>query len=210
MLTKLTERRWIMMHASAVPCSKAQFTEMWATIPETRNQIKLYGKTHDVPRFQKLFGDASYSFSGITLQPEPEIPALVERCLAFARDKYPAFEWTGALVNYYPDGNSCIGAHSDSEADLVKGAPICSFSFGGERALRIKYRGKGADVLVRKADVPCPDGSALIMGGDMQREFTHELPRTKRLVRSRINVTVRSFVRGGSAKRTKVEKEEEE
>lgn len=106
-------------------------------------------------------------------------------------DPNPAFNQ--ALVNYYMDGTHYIGKHSDDERQLKSDSPVFSASLGQERVFRIRYKTDG--IIAR--DIPMEDGSFLMMCGDMQKEFTHEVPKvmgTKgALLKPRINVTFRIF-----------------
>ncbi len=185
---RLTPRSWIQFKRDAVECSTEQFQEFWNLCPTEHHEIMMFGKLIPIPRFQKLFGEASYKFSGVEMEADPDIPELVERCLEYARTKWPRGDWNGALVNWYPDGRSYIGAHSDDERDLVPGVPILSFSFGGVRTFRIREK-----VSKAKQDFQTEDCSLLVMGGAMQQEFKHEITKTAKYVGPRINITVRCF-----------------
>lgn len=191
----LSENSWIQLTKGAVPCTEEEFSALWEKCPVVKDKIKMYGKTMDLPRFQRLYGEASYSYSGIHMEPNLEIPPLVERCLEFARAQSPAGNWNGILVNWYPDGASCVGMHADKEPDLKIGEDIFSFSFGAEREFVVEANNpKTADV--KKISFQTKNGSCLVMGGDMQKEFKHGVPKTKETVGPRINVTVRSFNTG--------------
>lgn len=188
---RLSSKSWLEIHTDVLECGKVAFKELWDCHPKEHGEVVVFGKTHKVPRWMALYGTGTYTFSGQTLPGNPEIPALVERCFEFAKLAYPGHTWNGALVNWYNDGNHYIGKHSDDERDLTPGAPILSFSFGGERIFRIAPRKSCTDG--EKCDLPTKHASLIAMCGAMQREFTHEVPRTKKYVARRINVTIRSF-----------------
>lgn len=197
MLVKLSEQSWVRLHYDAIKCTKEQFEEMWATYPtKPRNVIKMFNYTGPIPRHQQLFGEASYSFSGMTLEPDPIVPPFVERCLQYAREAYPEAKWNGALVNYYEDGEDYISPHADDEKDLMHGQPILSFSFGQERTFTIETNKHFKDAYFSKLAIPTKNGMAIVMGGSMQREFLHGIPKmTGKTVTAgrRVNVTVRAF-----------------
>lgn len=212
----LSAKSWIQVTEKAVDVSDEDVQAMWDACPKTRDHITIYGKTHPLPRFQKLFGEARYKFSGIQLVPDPVIPALVQRCLDYAREKYPELSWNGALANFYPDGESYISPHSDDERDLTKGAPILSFSFGGVRTFLVQAKEKHLDkAYATEIKFPTKHNSLIVMGGGIQTEFTHGIPKTTKrdgVAKRRINVTVRAFAKPGAqgVKRMKQEEEEEE
>lgn len=199
----LSADSWMKVTPDAVACTSDEFAEFWGLCPTTKDHIKMYGKEHPLPRFQRLYGEAKYKFSGIQLEPTAEIPEIVERCLAHARETYPDGNWNGALVNWYADGESYISPHSDDERDLNPGMPILSFSFGSERDFVVDAIGKQD---VKKIILPTRDRSCIIMGGNMQKKFKHGIPKTKEKVGPRINVTVRSFGTTGG-KRQKMSSE---
>ena len=201
---RLTSCSWIYFKPDAIKCSQEQFDEFWNLCPKVRHEVKMFGKLVAIPRFQKLYGNSSYRFSGVEMKSDPEIPDLVERCITYAQKRWSQktdgtpLEWNGALVNWYPDGSSYIGPHSDDERDLVPGVPILSFSFGGVRTFRVKYKNKeeidsnGYRILSEKK-FPTLDCSLLAMGGDTQKEYKHEIMKTKKHVGPRINITIRCF-----------------
>lgn len=66
------------------------------------------------------------------------------------------------------------------------GPVIASVSLGAERVFRLKANGGGV-VFSEKL----PAGSLLIMAGETQRHFRHEMPKEPRVTASRINLTFR-------------------
>jgi len=79
------------------------------------------------------------------------------------------------LLNYYSDGNSRMGFHSDSEQQIVPGTGVAIISLGSER--RITFR--------RKADRKCehafdlPPGSLLYMPPGIQQDWEHGIPKSE-------------------------------
>lgn len=198
-LIKLTTDSWVEVALDAVSCSDSRFQKMWDLHPTTHHEIMIMGKLVEIPRFQKLYGSGNYNFSGTVQVGDPDIPRLVKRCLKYAELHYPSdpltntiYKWNGALVNWYPDGKSYIGPHSDSTKDLVPGAPILSFSFGGVRTFRIKKIDKDLEG-IEKMDFQTHSNSLIVMGGNMQKEYKHEITKTAKEVEPRINITIRCF-----------------
>ena len=184
---KLTPRSWMdVKHMGSVPFEEV--TELKALCPTTKLKIHAGGREVELPRFQRLYGQHSYRYSGIVLEAEPKIPRLVQRCLDWTRENYGE-GWDGALVNWYNSGTQYIGKHSDDETDLVEGKPILSFSFGQARTFRIRNKRNPGDY----RDMLTGHGMVIVMGGDMQKEYTHEITKTMKQVGSRVNITVRAF-----------------
>jgi alkylated DNA repair dioxygenase AlkB len=194
----LSDKSWIRVTRNAIPITPELVAALWAEKPATQDTLKIYGKEIPMPRFQKLYGTHTYRFSGNTLANEEEMPELVKMCMKYAQEHAPDFDYNGALVNFYCDKNHSIGFHADDERDLVKDAPIYSFSFGGVRTFQVKAMVD--EVNVTFIEFPTHDNSVIVMGGEMQKEFQHGIPKTKKEVKPRINVTVRSF----SAKKQKL------
>lgn len=170
--------------------SPEEFEELLTLKPEERGEVVVYGQRHKIPRFQRLFGEASYSFSGVTVPGEPlEHPILIG-LMDYVNSLEPGAKYNGMLVNFYMDGKDHIGPHADDEGDLVKGAPIYSFSFGATRTFRFHRKGGGKKVL----DVELTDGTMVAMCGACQREFKHSIPRQVKVTTPRINITVRAFI----------------
>jgi alkylated DNA repair dioxygenase AlkB len=189
---ELSEDSWMDVYPDHVESDSTEIRDLWSLCPTVRDKVKIFGKEIPIPRFQRLYGDRDYRYSGITMIADKDIPTIVERCIEIARERAPEFQWNGALVNWYHDGSSYVGAHSDDEKDLVRGSPIFSFSFGSSRIFRVKSK-PGMDVAVKAVDVDTGHGMLIVMGGKMQTEFKHEIVKTRKPTGRRINITVRSF-----------------
>lgn len=190
----LSDKSFIEIHKNIIDDYKNDFIDLVEKCPKEKDSIKIFGKSLEIPRFQKLYGSSKYSFSGITLKPEKDLPKLVEKCIEKAKILFPQYKWEGALVNWYLNGSHYIGPHSDDEKDLVKDSPICSFSFGATRQFKIKVKPKfKKDVIIENITLNTFDNSLVVMRGSVQKEFKHELLKLKSCEDIRINITVRSF-----------------
>lgn len=98
-------------------------------------------------------------------------------------------KFNGILINQYADGTKYIGAHSDDESALDKTglSRVAGISFGSTRTFRIRNRSTKQIVL----DYQWQSGTLLVMEGDFQKEFTHEIPVQKTVLGQRISVTFR-------------------
>ncbi|ADO67084.1 putative alkylated DNA repair protein [Cafeteria roenbergensis virus] len=95
-------------------------------------------------------------------------------------------DFNGVLINYYKDGNETIGKHSDDERNLDNSGVI-SISYGQERIFRIRKKINNKIVL----DLETNHLGLIHMGGDFQKEFTHEIPTQKKLTNGRYSLTFR-------------------
>lgn len=154
---------------------------------------------HEVPRDEAYYGDSGtrYTYSHREYQPLPWISELlslkarVEQATPAAA--YAAFAtlqpgYNAVLCNLYRDGNDSVGLHADAEPEM--GPVIASVSLGAERLLRMK-RKDGILVFSERL----PHGSLLIMAGETQRRFKHEVPKEPSVTNPRINLTFRRIAR---------------
>jgi alkylated DNA repair dioxygenase AlkB len=91
------------------------------------------------------------------------------------------------LCNLYRDGRDSMGWHADNERELGPAPVIASISLGAERQFQLKSR---TDSTQRHA-LLLEHGSLLVMAGDLQQHWLHQLPKTARVDRPRINLTFR-------------------
>ncbi len=188
-LHSLSRDSWLKIVPGAVDLSETEFSRLWNSHPHTIDQITMFGKRVNVPRYQCLYGaDIEYKYSGSSLHSKPISSPVIAALMHGINKREPAFTYNAVLVNWYRDGSHYVGAHSDDENTLVADAPIYSFSFGAKRLFRVTSRDGN-----KKFDYLLDDGTLVIMGGKMQQEFKHAIIKTARPVGKRINLTLRAF-----------------
>jgi alkylated DNA repair dioxygenase AlkB len=96
-------------------------------------------------------------------------------------------QFSAILVNQYCDGNQSIGAHSDDLRDLDRNHPIASISLGATRTFRIREKMTKAIIL----DYQHRSGTLLVMEGQFETHFTHEVPKQTKISAQRISFTFR-------------------
>ncbi len=202
----LSPRSWMIQRLNVLESPDADFEAMKQSMWDVeRKPYMLAGRevvSHRNQVFYSKDPNIKYNFTGAPSTTVTEYPALVQKCVEYAERHFPEFDWNGCLGNCYKDGNDWIGAHSDDERALNPGAPILSFSFGGLRKFvvnRIKKPGTMCIGMTRHVTW-MPHNSLIIMGGDMQKEFKHQVPilnkkeaMDPKSTAPRINITVRSF-----------------
>lgn len=99
-------------------------------------------------------------------------------------------DFNGILINEYPDGEHYIGKHSDDESALSNAGVVC-ISYGASRKFRIRNKLTNEIVL----DIPTKSQEILIMRGNFQKEFTHEIPVEKKVKNKRISFTFRKHLK---------------
>jgi len=157
-----------------------------------QHRIKIFGQWVDCPRLSAWYGDpgAMYSYSGLSLTPKAWTPTLLEVRNQLAETIERPFN--SVLLNLYRNGNDSMGWHSDDEWELGLNPVIASISLGDSRMMKFRHR---SDPEVSKFALDLSTGSLLIMAGTTQKFWQHEIPKTKKSVGERLNLTFR-FVQG--------------
>ena len=149
-------------------------------------QIMLFGKAVTVPRRVAWYGepDAVYHYSGVTHTPQIWLPALY----ALKTDLEQRFsaKFNSVLANFYRHGQDSMGWHADNEPELGAQPLIASLSLGGQRLFKLQHKRTK-----RVVDLPLNAGSLVIMKGELQNCWRHCVPKTKKPVTGRINLTYR-------------------
>ena len=164
--------------------SERMFRSIMDETPWEARHIILFGKEVPQPRLACWYGDLAYSYSGITLDPRPMTPTLLEikqRC-----EEATSTQFNSVLVNLYRDGQDSMGLHADDEPELGSEPVIASVSFGAERNFRLRHR-----LTKELQQVSLASGSLLVMSGLSQACWMHDIPKTKKFVEPRINLTFR-------------------
>jgi alkylated DNA repair dioxygenase AlkB len=151
-------------------------------------EITVYGKSYLQPRLSAWYGDLSYSYSGIRLEPMPWTPTLLD--LKSRVEALTGHEFNSVLLNYYRDQNDSMGMHSDDERELGPQPVIASLSLGDERRFLLKHKTRGDLKTVKLA---LPAGSLLLMRGDTQQYWRHGINKEKHPCGPRINLTFRAI-----------------
>jgi alkylated DNA repair dioxygenase AlkB len=151
-----------------------------------QEKAKLYGKFIDLPRLTAWYGEEgkSYTYSGITVNPEPWTPTLME--IKKAVEAVSGLEFNSVLLNKYRNERDSVAWHSDDEPELGKNPVIGSVSFGDTCMFKFKHKITG----LRKA-IALPHGSYLMMKGATQHHWLHQIAKQAVSRGARINLTFR-------------------
>ena len=93
------------------------------------------------------------------------------------------------LANLYRDGNDSMGLHSDDEKELGKNPVIASLSLGESREIYFKHKNKKLNLIIPQAS-----GQLIVMHGKTQKYWKHEIKKTKKIKKPRINLTFRNII----------------
>ncbi len=150
-------------------------------------QITVFGKTAIQHRNIGFFSDTSigYYYSRKLLKSQKLSENLIK--LLNLVNELLDTNFNGILVNEYISGLDYIGKHSDDEKALSKKKCVVSISSGAIRKFRIRNKETNKIVM----DISTIPYTFIIMNGDFQTEFTHEIPQEKKIKESRISFTFR-------------------
>ncbi len=170
------------------PESDVLYKVLRAHIGWQQDTIKVYGKSHPLPRLTAWYGDfgKSYTYSGIPMRPHPWSPELLKIKQRIEAKAGVAF--SSVLLNLYRTGQDSVSWHRDDELELGKNPIIGSVSFGETRVFQLRHLTRKD---LHKVDIPLTHGSFLLMRGPTQHHWEHQIPKTSRAVKPRINLTFR-------------------
>ena len=174
---------------------KAQqhFDTLHRSLDWKAEEIVMFGKMVMQPRLMAWYGDqgTSYTYSGLTVAPSPWTKLLGDIKNAI-QQAVPPYTFNSVLCNLYRNGQDSMGWHSDNEPELGKNPVIASLSLGGVRRFHLRHK-KQKDLPRVRLDLK--SGSLLIMAGETQHFWQHQVSKTKKAVEPRINLTFR-LIRG--------------
>ena len=174
-----------------LPASLANtyFDDLFHHIPWRQDPITVFGKTHHQPRLTSLHAHTldSYSYSGIVMTPQPMTQTL--QCIENRIYQLCDESFTTVLLNLYRDGKDSNGWHADDEAELGKNPVIASLSLGAPRFFHLRHNQDPK----QRYKLLLEHGSLLLMGGETQHHWKHQVAKTAKKVGPRINLTFRKI-----------------
>lgn len=117
------------------------------------------------------FGKA-YNYSQISY-PFQEFTPELEEIVELVNSKV-GFEPNNCLINYYLDGKSKMGFHSDQTDILFDGTGVGIVSIGETRILRFR----NIENREITKDFELPSGSFIYMTNEIQDEWQHSIPKS--------------------------------
>ena len=162
------------------------FKKLQNTIDWKQESMNMYGKKVDFPRLTAWYGDNDkpYTFSGITLKPNLWTQEILE--IKSKIESKANIIFNSVLLNRYRNGNDSISWHTDAEPELGKNPIIASVNFGATRKFQLRHINTK-----EKIEIELTNGSLLIMQGEFQHYWQHQVPKTSKVVGERINLTFR-------------------
>ena len=169
---------------NAVEMNESLFEYYYAKRPTQKQFCKIFGKEIALPRSSLNYGKSYVFNGGVQSCCEMDdymnhiIDIIVER---FNIEKRP----NSCLVNWYANGDEYIGYHKDNENSLEH-QPLFICSFGEERVLKFKHTGTG-----EVHDFSLPHGSLLKFPYEINDNYKHSIPKSKKITKPRISFSFR-------------------
>ena len=115
-----------------------------------------------------------------------DLPPRVEQARSLLSVRY-LVELDSVLVNLYRDGKDAVAWHGDTVRKSLPLTVVMTVSLGHRRRFRVRRRGGGPTVL----DLHPGEGDLVVMGGRMQHDYEHTVPRERVVGGARMSVTMR-------------------
>ncbi|MDC0392998.1 alpha-ketoglutarate-dependent dioxygenase AlkB [Gammaproteobacteria bacterium] len=151
--------------------------------------IKIFGKTHQIPRLQAWYAEdgIEYKYSRKKLQRHNWNETLID--IKEEIESITSFKFNSVLANLYRNGDDSMGLHSDDEKELGINPVIASLSLGESRDIHFKHKN-----IKISLDIPQTNGQLIVMYGQTQKYWKHEIKKTKKFKKPRINLTFRNII----------------
>jgi len=153
--------------------------------------LKVYGKEYKQSRSISAYcseADMKIRYSGHTVDLHTEYPPII-KTIQNQIEESLGEKFNHVMLNRYQTGEEYIGRHRDTKQNRV----IASLSLGAERTFIFtpgkKIASQGAEILKFKLG----NGSLLVMHGDTQSNWTHEIPKEPKIREGRISLTFRQI-----------------
>ena len=178
-------------HGKVISMEEADhyLTVLLKSIPWQHDEAIIFGKRITTKRKVAWYGNApyAYTYSNTTKRALPWTNELLE--LKAIAEQHSNETFNSCLLNLYHSGEEGMAWHSDAEKDLKRNGAIASISLGAQRKFALKHKH-----FEHKVEVMLGHGSLLVMKGTTQSFWLHSLPKSKKVINPRINLTFRTIV----------------
>lgn len=170
-------------------CSFSYFETLYKETPWQKDELLIYGKHIITDRKIAWYGSEKYqyTYSNKIRTAIPWTPTLLR--LKEKVEKLSGVTYDSCLLNLYEHGEQGLGWHFDKES-RSEDSSIASLSFGEERRFDFRHQTSKETI-----SIILEDGSLLLMEGPVQIFWKHQLPKSKKKINPRINLTFRRIKR---------------
>ena len=164
------------------------FDLLFKNILWENEEVVIFGRHVITKRKVAWYGDSNYmyTYSNTTKRAIAWTKELLH--LKQIVEELAGTQFNSCLLNLYHDGKEGMAWHSDDEDSLGKNNTIASLSFGAERKFSFKRKQTRETV-----SIVLEHGSLLVMKDTTQSNWLHSLPKSKKIIHPRINLTFRTI-----------------
>lgn len=175
----LDDRSWVDVVPGWLPEHAALFGELLQDAPWSRRTRRMWDADVLEPRLVAVY--------------DGPLPDSLERLRLAVSARY-AVTFDSCLVNLYRDGSDAVAWHGDTVRKVLRDPLVVTVSLGSRRRFLVR-RAAGGPVLKRYAP---GEGDLMVMGGSMQHDYVHSVPRDAHASGARMSVTMRHSAPSGS------------
>jgi alkylated DNA repair dioxygenase AlkB len=155
----------------------------------SHDQAKIYGKTTITKRKIAWFADdgLNYNYSGVDRIATGWEPKVLN--FKNVLEKQTGCSFNSCLLNLYHNGQESMAWHSDDQNHLEKNSAIAIVSLGAERFFKLRETSNKSN----QRKILLEQGSLLLMLGETQKYWQHEIPKMASIKDIRISLTFRTM-----------------
>jgi alkylated DNA repair dioxygenase AlkB len=146
-------------------------------------EMPMYDKVVTAPRMVSWYGHSNRP----SRKSNPDWPEELLEIRARV-EKETHINFNAVLLNLYRNGSDGVAWHSDKTASSNKNMNIASVTFGETRMFRLRHKFLKD---IPQIEIPLHHGTFLLMAGNTNTYWEHQVPKTARDVLPRINLTFR-------------------
>ena len=180
---RLDAQSWIDVVPGWLHHHEDLFEELLRSPRWAQRQRRMYDRVVDEPRLVAGWRDDDLA----------DLPPRIEQARAKLSQTY-SVELDSVLVNLYRDGQDAVAWHGDTVRKTLPLTVVMTVSLGHRRRFRVRPRGGGPAVL----ELHPGEGDLVVMGGRMQHDYEHTVPRERVVGGARMSVTMRHSRLGNS------------
>jgi alkylated DNA repair dioxygenase AlkB len=164
------------------------FNDLFNNITWQNEIVVMFGKEITTKRKVAFYSEPliSYTYANKTKQGLGWTPSLLN--IKNSIEALTGEQYNACLLNLYHSGEEGMGWHSDDEKEIYPNSSIASLSLGAERKFSFKHKYSKETVSLLLGN-----GSLLEMKGAIQKYWLHALPKAKKIIAPRINLTFRKM-----------------
>lgn len=146
-------------------------------------EMPMYDKIVTAPRMVSWYRDEELN----EYQPSLNWPGSLQTIRQRVENE-THIQFNAVLLNLYRNGKDGVGWHSDKTVSSNKNMNIASVTFGETRMFRLRHKFRKE---IPQIEIPLHHGTFLLMAGNTNSFWQHQVPKTSRDVLPRINLTFR-------------------